>query len=911
MKTQTLISRITWPKTMAGLLRTACAARLPASLLLLALPAVVEAQFNYTADNGAITITGYTGPGGSVTIPSTIDGLPVTSIGDNAFFGCSLTGVTIPNSVTNIGSNVFGCCDTLKAIAVDPANSSYSSVDGVLFDRNQTTLVAYPEGRAGGYVIPNSVTSIGDLAFDNCSSLSSVAIPNSVMNIGTYAFRGCTSLTSVTIPNSVTSIGGSAFWHCTSLTSVRIGSGVTSIGYWAFGYCTSLTAITVDVLDSFYSSVAGVLFDKTRTTLIQCPGGKGGSYTVPDSVTSIGDGAFSGCSSLTNVTIPDSVISIGRGAFYGASLITATIPDSVTSMGDGAFLESGLTTVTIGKGVTTIGDDTFEACTGLTVVTIPNSVTSIGDHAFENCTSLTNVTIPDSVTNIGDNVFEECMSLTNVTIGSSVTSIGASAFAFCYDSLTSVYFRGNAPSADSSVFAGDRDATVYYLARTTGWGPTFAGLPTALWDAGFFGALRVSISPPSVVSAGAQWQVDGGAWQNGGAIVSYLSVGSHTVAFSTVPGWITPTNQSVTITLNQTTAAAGTYVSVVSGFNYTTNNGAITITGYTGSGGAVTIPSTINGLPVASIGDGAFDSCSNLSSVTIGNGVTSIGHKAFAYCPSLISVYFLGNAPNADTSVFAGDNNATVYYLPGTTGWGATLGGLPTMVLPPIILTPPSTQTAEMGSVAFFSVEVTNTLPAADHYQWFFGGSNALSGATNSYLDLANVQLSQAGAYTLVVTNLYGAVTGAPALLSVIAAVERRLVPALNLTADVGSFLHLDYADAFGPGAQWLSLSNFTLASAPQLCFDLSEPLPAQRFYRAWQTNVPSARPVLDQRLATEIPLTGAVGNSVRINYINQLGPTNAWVTLDTVTVTNSPQLYFDVSMFRQPTRLYRLVAVP
>ncbi|MGA2866577.1 MAG: immunoglobulin domain-containing protein [Verrucomicrobiota bacterium] len=229
---------------------------------------------------------------------------------------------------------------------------------------------------------------------------------------------------------------------------------------------------------------------------------------------------------------------------------------------------------------------------------------------------------------------------------------------------------------------------------------------------------------------------------------------------------------------------------------------------------------------------------------------------------------------------------------------------------PPSITTPPLTQTAEMGSLAFFSVEVTNTVPGAT-YQWYFNGANALGGATNSYLDLAKVQPAQAGAYTVVVTDSYGAVTSAPAVLSVIAAVERRVVPALNLTGDLGSFLHLDYVDAFGPGAQWLSLSNFTLTSTPQFCFDLSEPPPAQRFYRAWQTNVPSVRPVVDLGFATEIPLAGGIGSSVRIDYINAIGPTDAWVTLATVTLTNTTELYFDLGAFRQPPRLYRLVPVP
>jgi hypothetical protein len=231
-------------------------------------------------------------------------------------------------------------------------------------------------------------------------------------------------------------------------------------------------------------------------------------------------------------------------------------------------------------------------------------------------------------------------------------------------------------------------------------------------------------------------------------------------------------------------------------------------------------------------------------------------------------------------------------------------------ITPLSITTPPLSQTAEAGTTPWFSVEVTNTPPEATYYQWCSNGTSALSSATNAFLELTNVQPAQAGAYTVVVTNLMGAVTSAPALLSVISPVERRVVPAIGLTGGTGSLLHLEYADSLVAAApQWLSLSNVTLSSGPQLCFDLCQPLPAQRFYHAWQTNGPQL--ALDMSLATEIPLAGPIGSSVRIDFINQFGPTDAWVTLDTVTLTNTPQLYFDVTAFRQPTRLYRLVPVP
>ena len=360
MKTQTSFANTACWKTGTGRLTTACATKLLPLLLLLILPATVQAQFNYTTTNGTITITRYTGSGSAVTIPDripdTANGLPVTSIGDYAFFVCSgLTNVTM-------GTNV---------------------------------------------------TSIGEGAFQDCENLTSVTIPSSVTNIGMEAFSG--------------------------------------LG--------SPTAITVDTRNSVYSDVDGVLFNKSLTTLVEYPGGLAGSYTIPNSVTNIGGGAFAWCNSLTNVTI--------------------------------------------GTNVTKIGDSAFSDCWGLTNITIPNSVTKIGDYAFYYCFRLTNVTIGNGVTSIGDYAFSGALPqgpgfypwgcpLTSVTIPSSVTNIGSSAFAGCL-SLTSVYFQGNAPSFGTNVFdywgssGGPWEgqvwdpATIYCLPATTGWSTNSSGLPVVLW----------------------------------------------------------------------------------------------------------------------------------------------------------------------------------------------------------------------------------------------------------------------------------------------------------------------------------------------------------------------------------------------------------------------------------------------
>ena len=286
------------------------------------------------------------------------------------------------------------------------------------------------EKYSGEVVIPSSitvegkeytVTSIGEYAFYDDRSLTSVTIPNSVTSIGEWAFRDCRGLKSVTIGNSVTSIGDSAFGGCSGLTSVTIPNSVTSIGDDAFFSCEGLTSIT-----------------------------------IPNSVTSIGKQAFYECYSLTSVTIPNSVTSIGNLTFYNCrSLKSVTIGNSVTSIGEEVFSYcSGLTSVTIGNSVTSIGEYAFRDCSGLTSVTIPNSVTSIGNGAFYGCSGLTSITIPNSVTSIGNGAFEYCSGLTSVTIPNSVESIGISAFEKC-SKLEDVYcYAENVPSTASSAFDG-------------------------------------------------------------------------------------------------------------------------------------------------------------------------------------------------------------------------------------------------------------------------------------------------------------------------------------------------------------------------------------------------------------------------------------------------------------------------
>ena len=452
----------------------------------------------------------------SVIIPDS-----VTSIGDNAFMNCSsLQSVTIPDSVTSIGDSAFSECSSLQSVTIPesvtiikgnpfpacPAkvinhSNHFTIFEGNLYTSDRRKLISYLS-KGENFIIPDSVTSIGDGAFEDCWSLQSVTIPDSVTSIGDLAFYDCRSLHSVTIPDSVTSIGESAFYRCSSLQSVTIPDSVTSIGSSAFESCSSFQSVTIpdsvtsigesafegcsslqsvtipdsvtsigDSAFEFCDSLHSVTIPDSVTSIgddafHECLSLQ--SVTIPDSVTSIGDSAFSGCSSLQSVTIPDSVTSIGDCAFsFCSSLQSVTIPDSVTSIGDRAFKDcSSLQSVAIPDSLTSIGDRAFQGCSSLQTVAIPDSVTSIGDRAFQGCSSLQTVAIPDSVTSIGDDAFYGCSSLQSVTIPDSVTSIGDSAFMGC-SSLQSVTIPDSVTSIGNKSFAGCKSLQSVIISHQT------------------------------------------------------------------------------------------------------------------------------------------------------------------------------------------------------------------------------------------------------------------------------------------------------------------------------------------------------------------------------------------------------------------------------------------------------------
>jgi hypothetical protein len=393
----------------------------------------------------------------------------VKTIGIGAFIDCTvLVSVTIPKSVTIIEMEAFMGCSSLKSITIP---SSVTTIGlGAFWGCGLTSVT-----------IPGSVETIEAYAFLACIGLTSVIMSNGVQNIGYGAFSSCLTLKTVVMPGSITTIGSGAFYECTSLKSVTIPPGVRNIGVNAFGTCSSLTSINVSPRNSIYSSVDGVLYNKEKTTLIQFPCGRGGSFVIPACVRTIGESAFYVCSNLNSVIIPGTVRTISNDAFASCTALkSVTIWDGVRTIGSGAFTGcDALPSITIPGSVYAIGAGTFLDCDSLESVKILDGVKEIESGTFCFCWSLKSVTMPKSITSIGDTAFYDCPSLESITMPRSVTSVGALAFAEC-GSLRQIFFEGDAPSYIGDGWVDDHNValTIYYLQGATGFTNPWHDLPT-------------------------------------------------------------------------------------------------------------------------------------------------------------------------------------------------------------------------------------------------------------------------------------------------------------------------------------------------------------------------------------------------------------------------------------------------
>ncbi len=382
-----------------------------------------------------------------------------------AFSSChALTAIYIPASVIGISNDAFLSCHSLVSINVHAENSNYSSLDGVLFNKERTSLVFYPAGKPGAYTVPASVTSLREFAFFESRGLTHVTLGSGLSEISGSAFYKCRFLKSVTIPGNITRINASAFRFCTALETVVFSEGLTHIMQGAFSWCTSLTDFTIP---NSVTHIAGSAFEECSALR---------TVTLSDGMTTISPSTFENCSGLETIVLPSNLETIGGNAFRGCSaLANINFPDSLTSIGAAAFRGcTALESVRIPHGVSMIAADTFRDCSGLREIVFPAGLVSIGASAFAGCEMLTNVRIPHGVTEIGQDAFRDCLSLQSIILPVSLENLHAGAFYNC-NLLTKVTFLGNAPSVEHADLFPPSLRFIRRLPGTSGWGDSFAG----------------------------------------------------------------------------------------------------------------------------------------------------------------------------------------------------------------------------------------------------------------------------------------------------------------------------------------------------------------------------------------------------------------------------------------------------
>ena len=533
----------------------------------------------------------------------------VSGIGNWAFSGCaSLPDISLPSSVYWIGYQALYPCTNLSAIAVDPANTCYTNVDGTLFDYAMTTVIQYPPASpATAFVIPDGTLTIFSTAFAQCGNLTAVTIPDSVIAIGTQAFTG-SGLASVTIPGSVGGVNWATFQDCTNLASVTLLPGLTRIEAQAFSGCSALT-----------------------------------NATLPVGVTTVGYLAFAGCTRLSEITLPDSVIAIGTQAFTGSGLARVTVPGSVGGIEWATFQGcTNLATVTLLPGLTRIESQAFGGCSALTSVTLPVGVKTVGGEAFSGCTHLSEITLPDGVTTIGSWAFSGCTRLSEITLPDTACNLSDRVFIGCTN-LHHVVLPNGLTSLPDATFYGCSSLSSIDIPDTV----TAIGSEAFRWS-----GLTNVVIPNSVTSVG-MW-----AFAHCDSLAhAALSTNCTTVAL----GMFADCSALTTLTIPNAVTSIGDYAfSFCSGLSGIVLPAGVTVIGYAAFYDCTSLTTLTIPALVATLGDYAFGACSGLTGIYFEGNAPDISDNTFKpwWVVSTATVYYRSTASGWGSPLFGGLHTA-------------------------------------------------------------------------------------------------------------------------------------------------------------------------------------------------------------------------------------------------------------
>ena len=583
----------------------------------------------------------------------------LTTIGSEAFKDCSkLTSIDIPNKVTKLNDNTFANCTSLKNVSIGSGctsisstafvgsnaiekiivaggNANYSSVDGALLNKEKTSIILYPKSKSGEFVIPDTVTSISDHAFDNVPNLTKITIGANVKTIGARAFQNCNSLETVIFKDSDTikkTIGNYAFYKCPALSKVDFGNAVKSIGSYSFAVNDSIKSI--ELPDSLESIGDGAFFCNRKLTNIVFTG---------ENLTSIGSNAFQDCDSLTELNLKgNGETVIDYGAFCGNDALKKISLAGIKTINNYAFQNCVvLNSVNFGEGLLSIGSCAFLNCPNIETVSLPESLTTINNGAFKECSKLTSIDIPNKVTELNDITFANCTSLKNVSIGSGCTSISTTAFfgASSIDRITVSEDNKNFTAVDGVLYNKDMTTLVLYPKNCSG-----------------------EFAVPDTVTTIADYAFDNSP------NITKVTIGKNvkTIGFYAFSG--NKKLETVEFTGNNLTSIEDEAFSdciALSELNITGNGLVINSDAFYRN---YALKSLTLGTGVKTINSYAFRQCTSLETVNIGNDVETIGYYAF-YNNNNLKQLVLGKGLNSiDSSAFSGYKDLTVYCYEDTYG---------------------------------------------------------------------------------------------------------------------------------------------------------------------------------------------------------------------------------------------------